>query len=192
MNADPEADIAKIAELLGLSAEDITDSLNASYVQDDTFVPLKQISKDDAETEAQLLQIPGILINDAEARVYPLGAAAGHLTGYIQPVTAEDLEEKQGQGYHANSMIGKSGLELAYEEQLRAVDGSSIIIVDGDGNTVETLASQEAQNGQDVYVTIDASLQQSAYEQFASDPGTAAAMNPKTGEVLALVSTPRI
>ena len=190
MNADPEADIAKIAELLGLSAEDITDSLNASYVQDDTFVPLKQISKDDAETEAQLLQIPGILINDAEARVYPLGAAAGHLTGYIQPVTAEDLEGKQGQGYHANSMIGKSGLELAYEEQLRAVDGSSIIIVDGDGNTVETLASQEAQNGQDVYVTIDASLQQSAYEQFASDPGTAAAMNPKTGEVLALVSTP--
>lgn len=96
MNADPAADIAKIAELLGLSAEDITDSLNASYVQDDTFVPLKQISKDDSETEAQLLQIPGILINDAEARVYPLGAAAGHLTGYIQHVTAEDLEEKLG------------------------------------------------------------------------------------------------
>ena len=190
MNASPEADIARIAELLGMNAEDITTSLNASYVQDDTFVPLKQISKSDTETEAQLLEIPGILINDAEARVYPLGAAAGHLTGYVQSVTAEDLEEKQGQGYHANSIIGKAGLELAYEEQLRAVDGSTIVIVDAEGNTVETLASLEAQNGQDVHVTIDASLQQTAYEQFAADPGTAAAMNPKTGEVLALVSTP--
>ena len=55
---------------------------------------------------------------------------------------------------------------------------------------VETLASQEAKNGEDIYVTIDASLQQTAYEQFASDNGTAAAMNPKTGEVLALVSAP--
>ena len=190
MNASPEADIARIAELLGMNAEDITTSLNASYVQDDTFVPLKQISKSDTETEAQLLEIPGILINDAEARVYPLGAAAGHLTGYVQSVTAEDLEEKQGQGYHANSVIGKAGLELAYEEQLRAVDGTTILIADAEGNTIETLASQEAQNGQDVYVTIDASLQQTAYEQFASDPGTAAAMNPKTGEILALVSTP--
>ena len=95
MNASPEADIARIAELLGMNAEDITTSLNASYVQDDTFVPLKQISKSDTETEAQLLEIPGILINDAEARVYPLGAAAGHLTGYVQSVTAEDLEENR-------------------------------------------------------------------------------------------------
>ena len=125
--------------------------------------PLKQISKDDAETEAQLLQIPGILINDAEARAYPLGAAAGHLTGYIQPVTAEDLEGKAGSGISCEQHDRKiRDWNLPCEEQLRAVDGSSIIIVDGDGNTVETLASQEAQNGQDVYVTIDASLQQSA------------------------------
>ncbi len=190
MSESKDADIQKIAELLDMSVDDINSLLGASYVQDDTFVPLKQISKDDTDTESKLLEISGILINDATERVYPLGAAAGHLTGYVQSVTAEELEEKAGEGYHTGSVIGKSGLELAYEDTLRAVDGSSVNIVDSDGNVVETLASQEAKNGEDIYVTIDASLQQTAYEQFASDNGTAAAMNPKTGEVLALVSAP--
>lgn len=190
MSEDRDSDIRTLAELLDLNVEVITQSLEASYVQDDTFVPLKQISKDDTETEEKLLEIPGILINDVEERIYPLGAAAGHLTGYIQPITAEELEEKSSEGYHANSVIGKSGLELAFESELRAMDGSRINIVDADGNVVETLASQEAQDGKDIYVTIDASLQQKAYDEFSEDLGTAAAMNPKTGEVLALVSTP--
>lgn len=190
MSEDSTADIDKLAELLGISAEDINDGLSASYVKDDTFVPLKRISKDDTKTEEALLEIPGVLINDAEARVYPLGAAAGHLTGYVQSVTAEDLEELEGQGYHANSVIGRSGLELAFEEELRATDGSRITVVDGEGNSVETIASQEPQNGTDVTVSIDSTLQQAAYAEFASDRGTAAAMDPKTGEVLALVSAP--
>ena len=190
MSGNKEEDIQKIAELLDMSTDDINSLLGASYVQDDTFVPLKQISKDDTDTESKLLEISGILINDAAERIYPLGAAAGHLTGYVQSVTAEDLEKKAGEGYHAGNVIGKSGLELAYEDTLRAVDGSSVNIVDSDGNVVETLASQEAKNGEDIHVTIDASLQQTAYDQFSSDNGTAVAMNPKTGEVLALVSTP--
>ena len=190
MSGNKEEDIQKIAELLDMSTDDINSLLGASYVQDDTFVPLKQISKDDTDTESKLLEISGILINDAAERIYPLGAAAGHLTGYVQSVTAEDLEKKAGEGYHAGSVIGKSGLELAYEDTLKAVDGSSVNIVDSDGNVVETLASQEAKNGEDIHVTIDASLQQTAYDQFSSDNGTAVAMNPKTGEVLSLVSAP--
>ena len=119
-------------------------------MQDDSFVPLKQIAiaKDDTAKEEQLLQIPGILINDAEARIYPLGAAAGHLTGYVQAITAEELEEKQGEGYHANSVIGKAGLEAAFEEQLRAEDGVEINIVDEGGSVLETLASKEAKKRQ--------------------------------------------
>lgn len=190
MNEDPAADIQKIADILGLTAEGINEELSASWVQDDSFVPLKQIAKDDTAKEEQLLQIPGILINDAEARIYPLGAAAGHLTGYVQAITAEELEEKQGEGYHANSVIGKAGLEAAFEEQLRAEDGVEINIVDEGGSVLETLASKEAKNGEDIRVTIDASLQQTAYEQFKDERGAVAAMNPVTGEILALVSTP--
>ena len=102
--------------------------MEADYVQDDTFVPLKMIAKTDTAKEEALLQIPGVLLNDAETRVYPLGAAAGHLTGYVQSVTAEDLEKLENKGYHANSVIGRSGLEQAYEEELRPVDGTRIIM----------------------------------------------------------------
>ena len=190
MSEDPSADIQKAAEILGLTADDINAELSASWVQDDSFVPLKQIAKTDTEKEEQLLQIPGILINDAEARVYPLGAAAGHLTGYVQAITAEELEEKQGEGYHANSVIGKSGLEAAFEDELRARDGVDISIIDDMGNVSETLISSEPQDGKDIQVTIDASLQQTAYEQFKDEKAAAAAMDPVTGEILALVSTP--
>ena len=185
--------IKKLAELLDVSEEAIQNALGASYVQDDSFVPIKKIAKGNEEKEAQLLTIPGVMLNDSQDRVYPLGAAAGHLTGYVQAVTAEDLEKLEkleNKGYHANSVIGRSGLEQAYEEELRPVDGTRIIIADETGNTIETLAYQPAQNGKDLRVTIDAEVQKTAYDQFAQDPGTAAAMNPKTGEVLALVSTP--
>lgn len=190
MNEDPSADIQKIAKLLDISADTISSSLEASYVQDDTFVPLKQISKNDTETEEQLLTVPGVLIQDAQARIYPMGEAAGHLTGYVQAVTAEDLEDLESQGYHAGSVIGRTGLEAAYEEQLRAEDGAAINIVDANGSAIEELARKDAKNGQDVRTTIDMTVQQAAYDQFKDDRGAAAAMDPATGEILALVSTP--
>lgn len=190
MNEDSAADIQKIAELLDISADTISSSLEASYVQDDTFVPLKQISQNDTETEKQLLTVPGVLIQDAQARIYPMGEAAGHLTGYVQAVTAEDLEDLESQGYHAGSVIGRTGLEAAYEEQLRAEDGAAINIVDADGSVIEELARKDAKNGQDVRTTIDMTVQQAAYDQFKDDRGAAAAMDPTTGEILALVSTP--
>lgn len=182
--------IQKLAQILEISEDTIQNALGASYVQEDSFVPIKKIAKGNEEKEAQLLTIPGVMLNDAQDRVYPLGAAAGHLTGYVQAVTAEDLEKMAGKGYHANSVIGRAGLEQAYEEELRPVDGTRIIIVNGEGDTIETLAYEPAQDGKDVRVTIDAELQRAAYEQFVQDSGTVAAMNPKTGEVLALVSTP--
>lgn len=182
--------VRKLAEILELSEEGIQNALDAEYVREDSFVPLKKISKNDAEKEAQLLAVPGVMINDASARVYPLGASAGHLTGYVQAVTAEDLEKQSGKGYDENSVIGRAGLEAVYEDQLRPVSGASILIVNEEGETIETVAYVPAENGKDVHVTIDAFVQQTAYEQFAADPGTAAVMNPQNGEVLALVSTP--
>lgn len=85
--------IKKLAQMLEVSEEAIQNALGASYVQDDSFVPIKKIAKGNEEKEAQLLTIPGVMLNDSQDRVYPLGAAAGHLTGYVQAVTAEDLEK---------------------------------------------------------------------------------------------------
>lgn len=185
-----DAAVEQLAQILDMDADTIRTKMEADYVQDDTFVPLKMIAKTDTAKEEALLQIPGVLLNDTETRVYPLGAATGHLTGYVQSVTAEDLEKLDGKEYHANSMIGKAGLEMALEETLHEHDGYSIDIVNADGVLIETMALKPEENGKDVYTTIDAGMQQSAYEQFAADPGMAAAMDPTTGKMVVLVSTP--
>lgn len=185
-----EENISRISELTGVSVDYINDELSASYVKDDTFVPVKKISDSNTELKNQLLQIPGVMINKEDGRVYPLGEEAGHLIGYVQSINAEELEENEGKGYTTTSLIGKSGLELAYEDTLRGIDGTRIYILDSDGNEKTEIVKQDKKDGQDVKLTIDSNLQKSVYEQMKNDKGLFVIMEPQTGELLALVSTP--
>lgn len=184
-----EADILKIAGILEISVDDINSKLKASYVKEDMFVPLKVIGKND-ERKASLLQISGVMINDKAARVYPLGVQAAHLTGYVQAINAEELEAKKDKEYTESSVIGKSGLESLYEDKLRGIDGGEIYITDTAGSKISFLATNDVKNGENVKLTIDSNMQSTLYAQFASDKGATVAMNPNTGEVLALISTP--
>lgn len=185
-----QQDIEKVANLLDISQDTINNSLKASYVTDNTFVPLRTIRKSEQALKNQLLEIKGIKIIDTEERIYPLGEASSHLLGYIQDISEEELKEKQEQGYNQQSIIGKSGLEKIYEERLRAIDGAEIYIVDDNGKKIKTLAKTEAKNGEDIKLTIDSTMQKNLYEQFKEDKSAQVAINPKTGEILALVSTP--
>ena len=201
-----EEAIAKIAELLETTPEVIEKKLSAQWVKDDSFVPIKTISRveeiellkvepdedvlKEKERHESLLAIPGVMISDVEVREYPLGEAAAHLVGYVQSVTAEDLEEHAGEGYTANSVIGRSGMEGLFEKELKGQNGCRIYIVNSEGKEKEELACILVQHGQDIKLTIDASLQIALYEQFQEDKSCSVAMNPYTGEVLALVSTP--
>ena len=190
LGADREANIQKISELTGVSVDYINELLSASYVKDDTFVPVKKIEDSNTELKEQLLTIPGIMINKEDGRVYSLGKEAAHLIGYVQPISSEELEQNEDKGYTTNSLIGKSGLELAYEDTLRGIDGTDIYIVDQNENRILTIATQDKKDGEDVKLTIDSSLQKQVYEQMESDKGFFVIMEPKTGELLALVSTP--
>ena len=206
MQEDSSADLEKLAELLNTTAESIQKKLDASWVKDDSFVPIKTIEKVDQmalnqgnaseemvnlqELHDQLLEIDGIMITDTQLRGYPLKQAASHLIGYVQPITAEELEEHAGEGYTSTSVIGKSGLEKLYEEELRGSTGWRISILDDSGQEKEVIAAKPCENGKDIILTIDANLQSLLYEQFGQDKSTAASINPKTGEVLALLSTP--
>ena len=185
-----DADISKIAELLNMTVESINNSLSASYVKDDTFVSLKTVSKDETDLKNTLLEISGIKIIDSEERIYPLGESASQLVGYIQPISAEELEEKADEGYTSSSLIGKYGLERYYEDTLRAVNGAEIYIEDSEGNKKTSIVTLDAKDGTDVKLTIDSTLQQQIYEQFKEDESAVVEINPKTGEVLALVSCP--
>ena len=182
--------ISKISELTGVSTDYINTQISASYVKDDTFVPIKKVSADNTELKSKLLEIPGIKITSVDARVYPLGEEAAHLIGYVQAISAEELKQKEGKGYNSSSIIGKAGLEQAYEDTLRGIDGTEIYIADENGNKLKTLATQDKKDGTDVKLTIDSGIQKNLYSQMKNDKGFFVVMNPTTGELLATVSTP--
>lgn len=130
------------------------------------------------------------MISDVEVREYPLKDEAAHLVGYVQNVTAEDLEKHAGEGYTNASVIGKTGLEGVYEKELKGENGCKIYIADSEGKEKEQLAYKIVKDGKDIKLTIDADLQAQLYKNFKSDKSCSIAMNPFTGEVLAMVSTP--
>lgn len=204
MDVQPQEEIQTIAQILGLTEDSISSSLDASWVQTDSFVPLKDMTQDQLDqpyTDADgnetgqtvqeaLLACPGVMISESESRVYPYGEATAHLLGYVQQINAEELEEMADQGYDSQSIIGKSGLESLYEDRLRAKDGHKISILDSEGNEKEALAMEPAQDGEDITLTIDINWQTQVYQTYQEDESCSVVMNPKTGEVLALVSTP--
>ena len=205
MNIQAEEDIEDLAEILGTTSEFIEKQLDASWVQQDSFVPLKKmtqqqldepyISKDGSTGESgsiqdKLLEYPGVLISKAESRVYPYGECTAHLLGYVQQINAEELEEMKGKGYNEQSVIGKSGLEKLYEDRLREKKGYRISILDEQGEEKQALAVKPAEDGENIKLNIDIRWQQKLYEAYQEDKSCSVVMNPKSGEVLALVSTP--
>jgi len=185
-----EQEIEQIANLLGTTAEAINKTLSASWVKDDSFVPIKEVSKGATDLKQKLLENPSIKISTAKSRVYPLGEAVAHLIGYVQNITAEELEQNVGKGYTSNSVIGKAGLERIYEERLKGKDGVEIYILDEQGNRKTDIAKIDVQNGEDIKLTIDAKIQTKLYNELKEDEGFFVVMHPTDGALLALVSTP--
>jgi cell division protein FtsI/penicillin-binding protein 2 len=206
MSEDSSGDLETLGNLLGMSADAIGKKLSAKWVKEDSFVPLKTIKKVDElnlnsmeprednvknkEFQDELLAVPGVLITDTEVRYYPLGESGAHLVGYVQNVTAEDLEKHSGQDYLSDSVIGRSGMEALFEKELKGTNGRTITITDSYGTVKKTLAARPRVDGKDITLTIDSTLQDEIYQTFKEDKSCTVAMNPYTGEVLALVSTP--
>ena len=187
-----ENDYAQIAKYLETDVEAIQKKMSASWIKDDSFVPIKNVSE---QVKNQLIQqgilnIKGVKINTISMRVYPYDKITSHIIGYVQNVNSEDLKKHKSEGYTSSSVIGRSGIEATYEKQLRGEVGGKIVIVDENNNIIKTVAQKEAKDGKDIRLTIDIDLQQSLYNEYQNDKSASVALNPKTGEVLALVSTP--
>lgn len=123
-------------------------------------------------------------------REYPYGEIVAHLIGYIRSISPEELEAHKEKGYTESSLIGKTGLELAFEERLRGKSGTGIYIVNENEEEIATIAKTNMKDGEDIKTTIDIDFQKKIYDEFNGDNGFSIAMNPKNGEILAMVSTP--
>ncbi|MCM3718551.1 penicillin-binding transpeptidase domain-containing protein [Fictibacillus phosphorivorans] len=186
---DPNKTIKPLAEILGMTPEEIQSKLDQPWVKPNYGVPIKKMETNDPKVH-DAVKLEGVKSPKSETRIYPLKEAAAHLTGYIGPVNADDLKRLEGKGYTLQDWVGKAGLEQVYEEQLRGTPGGIIKILTEDKEEKAVLAEKEVINGEDVKTTINSSVQRSIYAQLKGDVGTSSAIHPKTGEVLALVNSP--
>lgn len=183
-----DAKITELANTLDISEDTIINKLNANS-NPEYFVPIVDILSSD-EKLATLVNRndEGIIINQKTSRVYNGGEAFGRLIGYVGPITAEELESKSDKGYKQTSLIGKAGIEQVYEDTLRGEDGAEIYL--SRNNEEISILKKEVVNGTDIKLTIDSTLQTNSYAQLNGEKGAVTAIDPKTGEVLALVSAP--
>lgn len=183
-----DAKITEIANTLDISEETIINKLNANS-NPEYFVPIVDIlSNDEKLTTLVNRSDEGIIINQKTSRVYNGGEAFGRLIGYVGAITAEELESKSDKGYTQTSLIGKAGIEQVYEDTLRGEDGAEIYL--SRNNEEISILKKEVVNGTDIKLTIDSTLQTNSYAQLNGEKGAVTAVDPKTGEVLALVSAP--
>lgn len=178
---EKNANIKAIAERFDLTEEAINQALGQSWVQDELFVPLKIIEPTD--------EMPtGTSLKETTGRTYPLGEAAAQLIGYLGNVTAEDIEKDETLA--SNGQIGRSGLEAAFDKELRGENGGKIAITDEDGAEKAVLLEKERADGKDIQLTIDSQAQKTAFDSLQNQAGATVVTEPKTGDLLVLASSP--
>ncbi|HPZ41553.1 MAG: penicillin-binding transpeptidase domain-containing protein [Dethiobacteria bacterium] len=187
---DEKSFAAAVESLLGLSSATIIEKLHQPWVQEGHYVPLAVLSPEEESLVDRLLQIPGAMINEVERRSYPAGSVTAHLVGYLGEINSEELQEKEDEGYHAGDLLGKAGLEAALEQKLAGDNGYTLRILDQDGNEEALIATRELQDGEDITLTIDLELQKCVAEALGKKKGAVVALDPHTGELLALYSNP--
>lgn len=143
-----------------------------------------------AAVEAHKFDLPGISIDVKSRRHYVYEGSAAHLIGYLSEISAKELKSPLYRGCRGGDFIGKFGVEKAFEHFLRGVRGGRQVEVDATGRVIRVLKTVEVKPGADVYLTIDQRLQRKAEALLTGKAGAVVAMDPRNGEVLALVSSP--
>jgi penicillin-binding protein 2 len=192
-NRNVDADLPLIARGLSLDIEQLRATLRRYRAAPGYQpIPIKQdITADEqAFIEAHRNELPELETIDEERRLYPRDGFAAHLIGYVGEVSEDDLNNPRYAAYEPGDMVGKAGVEETYDELLRGEDGSRDVIVDSHGREVGYLRTQHATPGQDLRLTIDNDLQHAAELALGNRNGAIVAMDPRNGEILALVSHP--
>jgi penicillin-binding protein 2 len=188
-----DADLPLIAKGLHLDLDQLRATLRHYRSQPGYQpIPIKQdmTADESAFVAAHKNELPELETIDEERRLYPRDGYAAHLIGYVGEVSEEDLNNPRFAAYQPGDVVGKAGVEETYDELLRGQDGSRDVIVDSHGREVGILGTQHAIPGQDLRLTIDNDLQREAELVLGGRNGAIVAMDPRNGEILAMVSRP--
>ena len=190
---DVQADVPMIARGLNLPVEQVETTLRRYQITPkyESILLKQDITQDEqAFIEAHRNELPELETRDDQRRLYPRDGFAAHLIGYVGEVSEEDLNSSKYDFYEPGDVVGKSGVEETYDSLLRGVDGSRDVVVDSHGREVGQLGQQLAVPGKDLRLTIDLDLQRVAEQAMEGKNGALVAMDPHTGEILAMVSRP--
>jgi penicillin-binding protein 2 len=192
-NRNIDADLPLIAKGLNLDLDQLQATLH-HYRMAPGYqpIPIKQdISPDEqAFIEAHRNELPELETIDEERRLYPRDGFAAHLIGYVGELSEDDLNKPKFAFYEPGDVVGKAGVEETYDELLRGQDGSMDVVVDSHGREVGRRGIQLATPGQDLKLTIDIDIQRAAELALGDANGAVVAMDPRNGEILAMVSHP--
>jgi penicillin-binding protein 2 len=190
---DIDADVDKIAAGLHMLPDEVRERIRKFrhmpqyqpiYLKDD-------ITPDElAFIEAHRTELPELETIMAHRRLYPRHGFMANLIGYVGEVSEDMLNQSQWELYSAGDVVGKSGVEQYYNDLLMGKNGSRRVIVNSLGKEVKPLDEVAAVPGQPLKLTIDIDLQIAAEEALGDRNGAVVAMDPRTGEVLAMVSRP--
>lgn len=185
---DREVLVRKVSQLLALDPEDLREKLETPR----RVVRLKEglTLREAALIESHRLDLPGVTVQPESERNYPVGPYAAHLLGYVGEVSPRQLDASEADLLHGGSIVGKAGVEKTYDQVIRGEEGQKVIEVDALGHEKRTLSVNRPRAGNDLHLTIDFRLQQVAEDLLAEEAGAIVAMDPETGEVLALASHP--
>jgi penicillin-binding protein 2 len=188
-----EADLPLIARGLDISVDQIRAALK-HYALAPKYqpIPLKQdITPDEqAFIAAHRDELPELETLEEERRLYPKDGFMANLLGYVGEISENDLNQPRYAYYEPGDVVGKSGVEEAYDDILRGTDGSRDVIVNSHGKELGMMGQELATPGTDLRLTIDLDIQKAAEEALQGKIGAIVAMDPHTGEILAMVSRP--
>jgi penicillin-binding protein 2 len=197
---DVDKTLAALVQLNLIRAEDVDEierTIDSSRVFDSVPIRLRMSDEDVARFAVRRFEFPGLDIKTRQTRWYPNGDLAVHALGYVGAISEQDLKHIDRAAYAGTSLIGKLGVESAYEHELHGRNGFREVLVNARGRSVErqgalvsSLRTKAPSAGDDLLLTIDLKVQRVAENALAGHRGAVVALDPSNGDVIALVSLP--
>lgn len=189
---DIEEAAGRLAEILQVPPEELRQRLSQrqAYAPQPVLVRKGIDERTVMAIEEQKIDLPGVGLRVRPVRAYPTGGTAATLLGYVTEVSHAQLESKEFHDFRPGEMMGQAGVERRYDAFIRGIDGGEQIEVDARGKVTRLVQRVEPRSGFNLYLTLDNRLQRIAEESFRGRSGALVAINPSSGEIVAMVSKP--
>ncbi|HAT6363798.1 TPA: penicillin-binding protein 2 [Legionella pneumophila] len=191
---DMKQTLTKLRELIPSITDEDIDSFNKTRLQNRSFVPIPiklKLSQEEVATFASnQYHFPGVSIKARLMRHYPLGEITAHALGYVGRINIQELKQVNPTNYRATNFIGKAGVEKYYEDILHGKVGYQMVETDVSGRTLRIINKVNPHSGAKLYLSIDARLQEAAYNALKDKRGAVVVINSRNGEILTMVSSP--